>query len=144
MGHVEANATVPFSPEKVWSAITNLEDYGKWMAIHTKWKGDLPAKLQKGAQYAEVITMMGMANTITWTVEEFEENKTWTTSGTGMAGVKTTTSINLTPEGDGTRISIGSEFSGNIIKGPLSKAIEKAAVKDLEKSVAALTELLQA
>jgi uncharacterized protein YndB with AHSA1/START domain len=144
MGHVEATANVPFPPEKVWSAITNLEDYGKWMSIHTKWKGDIPAKLEKGTQYSEVITMMGMANVITWTVEQFEENKTWVSSGTGMAGVKTTTSIHLAPEGDGTKISIGSEFSGNIIKGPLAKAIEKAAVKDLEKSVQSLTELLNA
>ncbi|EFV13204.1 type II toxin-antitoxin system Rv0910 family toxin [Segniliparus rugosus] len=143
MGAIETTTTVPLPPEKVWAGITNLEDYGKWMTIHTKWKGEMPAKLAKGSQYAEVVTMMGMANVITWTVDEFEENKFWKSTGTGMAGVKTTTSIRLEPEGDGTKVTIGSEFSGNIIKGPLAKAIEKAGLKDLEASIAKLTELLQ-
>ena len=144
MGSIEATSTIPLPPEKVWAGITNLDDYGKWMTIHTRWKGDVPAQLSKGSQYAEVITMMGMANTITWTVEEYEPNKLFKSSGVGMAGVKTTTTIALAPEGEGTKVTLGSEFSGNIIKGPLAKAIEKAGLKDLQASVAKLTEFLSA
>ena len=56
-----------------------------WLTLHVKFKSELPAELSKGATFTEVISMMGMPNTIEWTVDEYEKPRTLSISGTGMA-----------------------------------------------------------
>ena len=143
MSRISTTVGIPVDPEKVWDAIVNLGTYEQWLTIHTKWKGEVPERFSAGAKADEVVTMLGMANTISWTVEEFEEPSKLTISGTGMAGVKTTFSLGVSSDGNGgSTATIGAEFEGQLVVGALGKAVEQDAQANLEASLAKLTELV--
>jgi carbon monoxide dehydrogenase subunit G len=143
MGKVNATVAIPATPEKVWDVICDPSTYEQWLTIHTKWKGEVPERFSAGAKADEVVTMLGMANTISWMVQEFEEPTKLTISGTGMAGVKTTFTLGVSSDGNGgSRATIDAEFEGQLVVGALGKAVEKDAQGNLDASLAKLTELL--
>jgi len=143
MGKVSAEVTIDATPEKVWDAITNPADYDKWLTIHTKWKEETPERFTQGAKVAEVVTMLGMANTITWTVEEYDEPSRMRIAGTGMAGVKTAFTLNVESDGNGgSKVDMDAEFEGQMIVGALGKAVEKDAKEQLDLSLKAFNELV--
>ncbi|MDF3147112.1 MULTISPECIES: SRPBCC family protein [unclassified Streptomyces] len=142
MGHVSSTLTVAAPREKVWEVITDPAGYDKWLAIHTKWKTEPPAPLAVGAQMTEVVTMLGMANTISWTVEELDAPARLVIGGTGMAGVRTTFTFAVEEGADGCEVRAEAEFTGQMIVGALGKAVEKDAVVNLDKSLQALAGLV--
>lgn len=145
MGHISTTADVPAAPEKVWEAIATPATYADWMTIHTRWKDDVPPRFWQGASAAEVVTMLGMPNTITWTVEEYEEPARLRISGTGMAGVQVSFVFEVASDGNGgSRASASAEFEGQMIAGALGKAVEKDGLKNLEESLAKLSTLVAA
>jgi uncharacterized protein YndB with AHSA1/START domain len=143
MGQITTTVGIPADPQKVWDALVTPGTYEQWLTIHTKWKGDLPETFTEGATIAEVVTMLGMPNTITWTVQEVDAPSRLTISGTGMAGVKTTFSMAVASDGNGgSTASIDAEFEGAMIVGALGKAVEKDGLANLEQSLAQLAELV--
>jgi len=145
MGQISTTVDIPAAPEKVWEAITTLSTYDQWLTIHTKWKGDVPERYSLGASASEVVTMLGMPNTITWTVDEFEEPSRFSISGTGMAGVKVKFDFAVDCDGNGgARASVAAQFEGQMIAGALGKAVEKDGLANLEQSLAKLSELVAA
>jgi uncharacterized protein YndB with AHSA1/START domain len=143
MGRISTTVGIPADPEKVWDAIVTPGTYERWLTIHTKWKGDVPESFTQGTTIDEVVTMLGMPNTISWTVEELEAPSRLTISGTGMAGVRTTFSMAVTSDGNGgSTASIDAEFEGSMIVGALGKAVEKDAQANLDQSLAQLSELV--
>ena len=94
-----------------------------------KWKGDVPAEFTQGSQVTEVISMMGMPNTITWTVDEYDAPRKVAISGTGMAGVKVGIDLAVSPDGAGSRFDLTADFEGQMIVGALGKAIEKQGAR---------------
>lgn len=135
MGQVTATVQLPAAPEKVWAEFSNPNSFEKWLTIHTKWKGEVPAEFSKGAQAAEVVTMLGMPNTINWTVEEYDAPNKLVISGTGMAGVKSTFTLSVDADGAGSTATIVAEFTGQMIVGALGKAVEKDAKAQLDASL---------
>jgi carbon monoxide dehydrogenase subunit G len=145
MGKVNAQVAIRATPETVWDVICDPHTYQQWLTIHTKWTGEVPERFSAGAKVDEVVTMLGMANTISWTVQEFEAPSKLTISGTGMAGVKTTFSLGVSSDGNGgATATIDAEFEGQLVVGALGKAVEKDAQANLDASLAKLTELLAA
>jgi carbon monoxide dehydrogenase subunit G len=142
MGQITASIELPGSPGQVWAVAANPNNFEKWLTLHVKWKGDVPAEFAQGAQITEVVSMLGMPNTITWTVDEYEAPKKVVISGTGMAGVKVQIRIGVEASGDGSRFDLGAEFSGQMIVGALGKAVEKDGAKQLETSLAQFKALL--
>ena len=143
MGKVNATTAIPAPPDKVWDVISDPGTYDQWMTIHTKWKGEVPERFFEGAKVDEVVTMLGMANTISWTVEQFEEPSTLTISGTGMAGVRSTFTMGVESDGNGgSTANIGAEFEGQMVVGALGKAVEKDAQANLDASMEKLAALL--
>ncbi|WP_410624649.1 SRPBCC family protein [Amycolatopsis sp. cmx-8-4] len=135
MGQITASVELPATPDKVWAEFSNPNNFEKWLTIHTKWKGDVPAEFAQGAQVSEVVTMLGMANTITWTVDEYDAPNKLVISGTGMAGVKIRFSLSVAAAGSGSVASIDAEFTGQMIVGALGKAVEKDGKKNLDESL---------
>lgn len=135
MGQVSASVEVAAAPETVWETFSDPNSFEKWLTIHTKWKGEVPARFSKGAQAAEVVTMLGMPNTITWTVEQFDAPHLLVISGVGMAGVRSTFALRVAPEGSGSTASIDAAFEGQMIVGALGKAVERDAKKQLDASL---------
>ena len=144
MGQISASVELPAAPEKVWQEFSNPHNFEKWLTIHTKWKGDVPAEFSKGAQASEVVTMLGMPNTITWTVDEFEAPTKLVISGTGMAGVKVKFALSVAAAGAGSQAVIDAEFTGQMIVGALGKAVEKDGKKNLDASLEKFKELVGA
>jgi uncharacterized protein YndB with AHSA1/START domain len=136
MGQISTTTEIDAPPERVWDAISNPATYERWLTIHTKWKDDVPARFSAGASASEVVTMLGMPNTITWTVDEFEEPSRLRISGTGMAGVKVAFTFEVASDGNGgARASASAEFEGQMIVGALGKAVEKDGLQQLEGSL---------
>ena len=135
MGQISATLELDASPEDVWALCSNPHNFEKWLTLHVKWKGDVPAEFTQGSQVTEVISMMGMPNTITWTVDEYDAPRKVAISGTGMAGVKVGIDLAVSPEGAGSRFDLTANFEGQMIVGALGKAIEKQGAGELEKSL---------
>ncbi|HTU14476.1 MAG TPA: SRPBCC family protein [Solirubrobacterales bacterium] len=143
MGKVNASIEVAAPQDQVWEAISDPAKYEKWLTIHTKWKDGTPEGFTEGAQVAEVVTMLGMANTITWTVEEFDAPSRMRISGTGMAGVRSTFTLAVGSDGDGgSKVDMDAEFEGQMIAGALGVAVEKDAREQLELSLRNFNDLV--
>jgi len=136
MGQVTASAELAATQEKVWEEFSNPNNFEKWLTIHTKWKGDVPERFAEGAQVTEVVTMLGMANSIAWTVKEYDAPNRLVISGTGMAGVKTTFALSVEVSASGATATIDAEFTGSMIVGALGKAVEKDTKQHLDTSLA--------
>lgn len=142
MGQITHSVELPASPEKVFEVAGDPNTFEKWLTLHVKWKGDVPTEIAQGTQMTEVVSMLNMPNTITWTVDEYDVPRQLKISGTGMAGVKVEIDLSVEPKGDGSLFSLSTNFEGQMIVGALGKAIEKQGQGELEKSVANLTALL--
>ncbi len=139
---VNVPASLPCSPEKAWSTVSDLSRFEEWLTIHQGWKSELPAEIDVGSKITEVVSVMGMANKIEWTVQQYDEPHSLTISGTGMAGVKVSFTLTVEPEGEGSKAIIDAEFSGQMIVGPIGTAVGKNTKSELEESVRKLAELV--
>ena len=145
MGKVSTTVEIPADPERVWATIADPGSYEQWLTIHSKWKGEVPETFSEGVTVDEVVVMLGMANTISWTVQEYEAPSRLTITGTGMAGVRSTFTMVVEPRSlGGSTASIAAEFEGQMVVGALGKAVEKDAQANLEQSLANLAELVAA
>lgn len=135
MGKISTSVELPAAPEKVFELAGNPNNFEKWLTLHVKFKGELPARLAEGSQFTEVIAMMGMPNTITWTVDEYEAPKRLSISGTGMAGVQVKITIAVEPSGAGSILDLATSFEGQLIVGALGKAVEKQGQAELQESI---------
>ncbi|MGH3432972.1 MAG: type II toxin-antitoxin system Rv0910 family toxin [Thermocrispum sp.] len=142
MGQIRTSVELPAAPERVFELAGDPNNFEKWLTLHVKFKDDLPAQLTTGAQFTEVISMMGMPNTITWNVDEFDAPRTLTISGTGMAGVKVAITIAVEAAGEGSKLDLSTDFEGQMIVGALGKAIEKQGQAELDKSIEQFSSLL--
>jgi uncharacterized protein YndB with AHSA1/START domain len=143
MGRISAKVDIAAPPESIWEYIAAPGTYEEWLTIHTKWKSDVPATFSVGDTADEVVTMLGMANTISWKVAECEAPSKLTITGTGMAGVTTTFALSVESDGNGgSSANIDAEFEGQLVVGALGKAVEKDAQVNLDASLAKLSELV--
>ncbi|WP_158887842.1 type II toxin-antitoxin system Rv0910 family toxin [Amycolatopsis anabasis] len=142
MGQISASVELPASPEKVWAEFSNPNNFEKWLTIHTKWSGEVPSEFAVGSKVTEVVTLMGMANKIEWTVDKYDAPNSLSISGTGMAGVKVKFDLSVQPSDAGSTATIDAEFTGQMIVGALGKAVEKDGKKNLDQSLAKFAELL--
>lgn len=142
MGQISASVELPAAPAKVWEEFSNPNNFEKWLTIHTKWKGEVPAEFSQGSQVSEVVTMLGMPNTITWTVDEYDAPNKLSISGTGMAGVQVRFDLLVEAANEGSKATIDAEFAGQMIVGALGKAVEKDGQKNLDESLAKFAALL--
>ena len=143
MGKVNATVEIAAPQNKVWEVISDPARYDEWLTIHTKWKDGTPEAFTEGAQVAEVVTMLGMANTIVWTVDEFTPPSRMKISGEGMAGVKSAFTLNIDSDGNGgSKVGMDAEFEGQMIVGAMGAAVEKDAKEQLELSLAAFEKLV--
>lgn len=142
MTTVNVSVSLPCTPETAWRTVSDLSRFDEWLTIHQGWRGELPEVITTGTKLTEVVSVMGMANKIEWTVEDYDEPRSIRISGTGMAGVRVSFTLSVTPDGPNSTADIDAEFTGQIIVGPIGAAIGKSTKSELEKSVAKLAGLL--
>jgi len=141
MASVSVSASLPTDPGKTWDALSDLPRWEDWLTIHQAWKSELPTDVAVGAHMTEVVSVMGMANKIDWTVTALDAPKTVTISGAGMAGVTIEFTLSVDAEGTGSKATIDASFTGAMIVGPIGKAVAKNAKGDLEVSLAKFANL---
>lgn len=142
MGQLTASRELASGVEEVWTLAADPNGFEKWLTLHQKWKSDIPAQLAVGVQMTEVISMMGMPNTITWTVDEYSAPNVLAISGIGMAGVKMSIKFDVEPAEAGCVFILSANFEGQMIVGALGKAIETQGGKELEASLDQFAQLL--
>ncbi|MGV0811486.1 SRPBCC family protein [Mycolicibacterium boenickei] len=135
MAHTTASKEIAAPPEKVWAVLADPRRNEEWNTLHTRWKDQPPAEMAQGAQMTAVLTIMGMANTITQTVDKYDPPTSFTVSGNGMAGAKISLTATVEPKGDASLVSIEAEFISQMMVGAIGGAIERASKKELEASL---------
>lgn len=141
MASVSVSVSLPTAPEKTWAGLSDLARWEDWLTIHQSWKSELPTEVSVGAQFTEVVSVMGMANKIEWTVTAVEVPSMVTIAGTGMAGVTVEFTLKVEADGTGSKAIIDASFKGTMIVGPIGKAVAKNAKGDLEVSLSKFAEL---
>ncbi len=144
MASVSVTHNLPVDPQTAWDNLSDLAGWENWLTIHQSWKSELPSEVAVGTQVTEVVSVMGMANKIEWTITEVEAPNTVTIEGLGMAGVKIRFTLSVAAVEGGSTATIDADFSGAMIVGPIGKAVAKNAQGDLEVSLAKLAELVSA
>ena len=142
MTKVSVSATLPAAPEKTWATLADPARFEEWLTIHQGWRGPIPTEIAVGTKMSQVVAVMGMANKIEWTVEEYEPPNSLRISGTGMAGVKVSFTLSVRAEGSGSVAEVDAEFTGQMIVGPIGAAIGKNTRGELEKSLVRFAELV--
>ncbi len=146
MASVSVTQSLPVAPEAAFAALADLNNFENWLKIHQSWKSTLPTveEITVGTQMTEVVSVMGMANKIEWTVVEANAPTSMAIEGTGMAGVKIKFTLSVAPTDAGSDATIDAEFNGTMVVGPIGKAIAKNTEADLTASLAKLAELVSA
>lgn len=142
MSTVENTAELPASPEKVWTAVSDLAGWEKWLTIHQKWKSEVPSEISQGTTVTGVASVLNMPNTIDWTVDEYDAPHRIAISGKGMAGAVISIKLSVQPSDGGTRLSVTASFEGQMIVGAIAGAIERASKAELDTSLANLGKLV--
>jgi uncharacterized protein YndB with AHSA1/START domain len=142
MASVTAAVDFPAPPEKVWATMSDPRRYPEWLTIHQDWRGELPDELSVGTKLTEIVSVMGMANKIEWTVDVYEPPRTVKISGTGMAGVQVSFTLSVAPTETGSRAAIDAEFTGQMVVGAIGAAVEKQSKKELDASLEKLAGLV--
>ncbi|MFG1796818.1 SRPBCC family protein [Nocardia sp. NPDC049149] len=143
MAQAKVSKEFPVAQEKVWAVLSDPSRFEEWLTVHTKWKEQPPAQLSTGATMTEVLTIMGMANTITFTVEDYDAPNSTKFSGTGMAGAQISFTLTVAPSGaTGALVTIDAEFVSQMMVGAIGAAVERASTKELDASLTNLAGLL--
>lgn len=142
MAHATVSKEIPSSQDAVWKVISNPQRFEEWLTLHTKWKSEPPAELALGSKISEVLTIMGMANTIDWNVDAYDAPNTMTISGTGMAGAKVTFTLAVAAAGENSTATIDADFISQMMVGAIGGAVERASVKELGESLDKLATLV--
>jgi carbon monoxide dehydrogenase subunit G len=141
MAKATVEQRIPATQDKVWAVIADPSRNPEWLTLHDRFKGEVPSPLREGSTFSEVSTVMGMTNTINWTVATLTPSSALRLTGSGMAGAQVSFTATLTPDGDATVVVIDFEFSGQMVIGAIGSAIERAATKEVTASLAKLTSL---
>ncbi len=142
MAHANVSKTITASQDDVWKVLSNPQRFEKWLTLQTKWKSEPPAELSQGAKITDVVSIMGMANTIEWTVDDFVAPASMKISGAGMAGAQVTFTLSVEADGAGSKANIDAEFISQMMVGAIGGAVERASVKELEASLDKLAALV--
>ena len=142
MGTIEKTVRFDAAPEKVWGVVSDPSRFGEWLGMHKSWKGEPPAQFSEGTQATAVVSLLNMPNTITWTVAAYDANSSVTLTGTGMAGVKVSITLEVSPNGGGSDMTIVAAFEGQMLVGAIGAAVEKAGRTELDESTGRLAALM--
>jgi hypothetical protein len=101
MASVSVTQALPVTPDVAFASLSDLANFENWLTIHQGWKSELPTEITAGTQITEVVSVMGMANKIEWTVTEAKAPPPMAIEGTGMAGVKVKFVMSVAPAESG-------------------------------------------
>jgi hypothetical protein len=131
MGHMEATRHLWIEPNALWAAVIDLPNWDKWLTLHQRWLKEPPAALTPGAILVSKISVLGIANRMTWHVSVVDSPSRLVVSGKGSTGVRCRFEIRITPAGDGSEFTMACDFHGAAMKGALDSAVERDGNRQL-------------
>ena len=141
MPEVSVSAVLPAPADKVWAVLTDLDRLGEWNTIHSGFPNGAPVDPAVGTVYAEKMTLMGMPTEVSWTVSAMEPAADWALEGKGPMGISLRQHYVLTAEGEGTRITVESEFKGAAVN-MMAARVKDATTVALNDSLRRLSALV--
>ncbi|QMU76430.1 SRPBCC family protein [Streptacidiphilus sp. PB12-B1b] len=141
MPEVSVHAVLPAPADKVWAVLGDLARFGEWNAVHAAFPGGAPAAPAVGTVYAERMTLMGMPAEVSWTVAALEPGRELALAGKGPMGIALGQRYLLEPEGEGTRVTVQSTFTGAAVN-LMAARIKDATTVALDDSLRRLSALV--
>jgi hypothetical protein len=141
MAEISTTTTLSAPPEKVWSVLTDYEQYGRWNTMHTGFPDGKPT-FATGAVFNESVSLLGLPAQIRWTVTQIEPSALWSMQGQGPMGVRVRQRYVLASNAQGTSLTMDVEFTGAAI-GMMSARLSKETASALTESLHRITGLVE-
>lgn len=135
MAKLKVSGYVPIAPEQAWASVSDLSDLGSWLSLHETWRSEVPAELTKGTRLVGIARVKGMRNRVTWTVTEADRPHRLALSGAGKGGTKIGLDLRVSPQDDGSAVTVAIELGGRPLFGPIGAGVAKAVKGDVENSM---------
>lgn len=144
MAHVEATRHLAAGRDAIWATVADPQTWDTWLTVHDRWLNHPPASLAEGTRLAARVVMLRVANRIEWRVKTIVAPTCLVLVGTGAAGLKVQCGFAIAPAGSGSRCTLAGDFAGTLVRGALVKAIERDAIKHVDRSLGLLDALASA
>jgi carbon monoxide dehydrogenase subunit G len=138
IGYIDASQHLSASPAAVWRVLTDPRTWDRWFAVHDSWVTPPPSGLAAGTRLSATLSMLGVTNTLDWTVESVEDGSRIELAATGAGGLSVRLMFRLSPAGSGSWITASGQFSGAMLSPALLDAVEAEGVAKLVESLAGL------
>lgn len=135
MAKLSRSVVVPLSPEQAWESASDLSRFNEWLTIHKAWRSTVPDTLDKGTVIESYVNVKGMLNRIKWTIVRYKPPEGMTLNGDGVGGVKVKLLAKVTPEGDGSVVSLDIHLGGPALFGPIGMVVAAALRTDIAESL---------
>jgi carbon monoxide dehydrogenase subunit G len=135
MAKLSVSVDVPLSPEKAWSAASDLSRYKDWLSIHRVWRTTLPETLEKGTKLASVVEVKGMLNLVRWTIVSYKPPQSLTLDGDGKGGVKVKLIGKIKPADIGSTVTFDVHLGGPALFGPIGMIVASSLKSDIRESL---------
>jgi uncharacterized protein YndB with AHSA1/START domain len=87
MASIETSRIIDASQTNVWDVVADPRKFEQWNTLHTRWEGEPPRELALGSQVTEVVSIMKIPNTVTFTAVAFEPPNQVSLAGKGTGGI---------------------------------------------------------
>ena len=144
VGHVTRHADLALDPTALWSVLADPRTWGDWLTVHRRWTAEPRTQFVPGARMTAETVMLGVTNTVEWTVESAIGPGTLVLIGTGEAGMRTRLTFWISPAEEGSRLTITCEVAGDRLNDIIVGAIETDGAEQLDRSIALLEDLASA
>ena len=144
VGHVTRHANLAVPPAALWSVLADPRTWADWLTVHQRWVVEPRTAFVPGARMTAETLMLGISNTVEWTVESAIAPGALVLIGVGEAGMRTRFTFWVSPAEDGSRLTVTSEVTGALLNDAVIAAIEADGVEQLDRSVTLLASLAAA
>ncbi len=141
MGRVTRHANVSAAPAALWSVLADPRTWSDWLTVHQRWMAEPRAQFVPRARMTAETVMLGVSNTVEWTVESAIAPRALVLIGTGEAGMRTRLTFWISPAEEGSRLTVTSEVAGELLNDAIVGAIEQDGAEQLDLSIALLEDL---
>ncbi|QCQ89970.1 type II toxin-antitoxin system Rv0910 family toxin [Rhodococcus sp. SGAir0479] len=135
MAKLKVSLDMPMSPEDAWSRASDLAGFEQWLSIHEAWRSELPDELAAGTTVSSIVTVKGLRNRITWTLQQYEPPRRLVLKGDGKGGVKLGLVLSVVPADAGAAVALDIDLGGAPLFGPIGSGVARALRGDIESSL---------
>lgn len=135
MPSVTNEIELPVPADRVFDALSDFERYEEWLTVHQGWPQGPPSETEVGTQFKEQVKVMRTPVEVNWTVTEHEAPTALAFEGTGPMGSRMKSAYRVTPNGDGSTLTLETAMEGGPLTGPMGKMVINSAENMLGESL---------